>query len=514
MGSEFSRRRFLENTPKAIAIAAVSPAIIGCNCPTTAVISKGHAMNLNDYYAKFGVDEGLISKIISVGLSRGGDFCDVYFQHKIFDSVSLEDNSVNRAACNVEFGVGIRVLKGDQAGYSFTEQITAEAMKDAAATAAAIADTNSKVSPIQCKLHRTGNHYSDVMPWEAVSIDKKIPVLQKVNEKIFKADPRIIKAQIKFHNETKYILIANSNGRIAFDSQPMATIVASCTAEQNGRREQNYNYFSGRYGMELFNDRLIDELADTAVSRTVTLFDAVKPTGGQMPMVLAPGTSGILLHEAIGHGMEADYNRKGTSIFAEMTGKPVAEKFVNIIDDGTIDNCRGAINIDDEANNSKKTYLVKDGVLCSYLHDHISAAHYNVSPTGNGRRQSFRHVPFPRMRNTYMLNGPHEHEEIIKSVKKGVYAEVFSNGQVDIGAGDFTFYVKSGRLIENGKLTAPIKDVNVIGNGPKSLKDITMLGNDFKITNGGGTCGKNGQWVPVSFGLPTTKIKEITVGGA
>ncbi|MHC4159540.1 MAG: TldD/PmbA family protein, partial [Planctomycetota bacterium] len=440
--------------------------------------------------------------------------CDVFFQHHITDSIGLEDNIVNRANCKVDFGAGIRVLKGDQTGYSFTEEITKEAMLSAARTAAAIADSTKKVKPIECKSHNSSNYYPVIMPWESVSIDKKIPVLQKINDRIFSTDKRVIKANVFLGNETSYILVANSQGRVTSDYQPMVTVFANCIAEQNGHREQNFHYISGRYGMEFLNDQLIRTLADTAVQRTIALFEAVKVAGGEMALVLTPGTSGILLHEAIGHGMEADFNRKGISIFSDMIGKPVAEKFVNIIDDGTVENNRGAINIDDEGNDSQRTYLVKDGILCNYLHDHISAAYYKAPVTGNGRRQSFRFMPQPRMRNTYMLNGPHKHDEIISSVSKGIYAEVFTNGAVNIGAGDFTFYVKSGRLIEDGKLTVPVKDVNIIGNGPKSLKNIVMLGDDFQFSPGGGTCGKGGQGVPISSGLPTVKISNITVGGA
>jgi TldD protein len=243
------------------------------------------------------------------------------------------------------------------------------------------------------------------------------------------------------------------------------------------------------------------------------LFEAVKPEAGEMEVVLAPGSSGILLHEAIGHGMEADFNRKKISTFADKMNKPVAEKFVNIVDDGTIPNLRGTINVDDEGNDSQKTVLVENGILNSYLHDHISAQYYKVEPTGNGRRESFRFNPVPRMRNTFMPAGPHDPEEIIRSVKKGIYTEEFSNGQVSIGAGDFTFYVKTGYLIEDGKKTRPIKDVNVIGNGPEVLRRITMVGNDLKFDEGLWTCGKDGQGMPNQMGLPTVKVSAMTVGG-
>ncbi|MBP1678918.1 MAG: TldD protein, part of TldE/TldD proteolytic complex, partial [Bacteroidetes bacterium] len=288
---------------------------------------------------------------------------------------------------------------------------------------------------------------------------------------------------------------------------------ATVVAEKDGRRERAGWNFGGRRSLSYFTPAVVEELSKTAVARAVVLFEAVQPPAGEMPVVLGPGVTGILLHEAIGHGMEADFNRKSISIFSDKINKPVAEKFVSIVDDGTNPNVRGSINVDDEGNDSEKTFLVENGILRSYLHDRISAGHYGVKSTGSGRRQSFRFAPMPRMRNTYMLPGPHAREEIIGSVKKGLYAESFTNGQVFIGAGDFTFYVKSGNLIEDGKLTRPVKDVNIIGNGPKVLKDIVMVADDFKMDDGGWTCGKNGQGVPVSLGLPTVKVSKITVGG-
>ncbi len=308
-------------------------------------------------------------------------------------------------------------------------------------------------------------------------------------------------------------MVATSDGRIACDYQPMVQISGSCTAEQDGKRERNGYNLCARSGIEFVSPESLDRIGFEAVRRTVNLFDAVKPAAGEMPVILAAGSSGILLHEAIGHGMEADFNRKNTSIFSDKIGKRVAEKFVSIVDDGTNPHVRGSINIDDEGNDSEKTYLVRDGILESYLHDRISAKFYGVEPTGSGRRQSFRFAPMPRMRNTYMTDGPHSVEEIIKSVKNGIYVEQFTNGQVNIGAGDYTFYVKSGNLIEDGKITTPIKDVNLIGNGPDSLKKVTMVANDMKMAEGGWTCGKNGQSIPVSMGLPTIKVSSITVGG-
>ena len=466
-------------------------------------------VNLNEYYMHFGVDEKIVLDVMQTALDRGGDYCDIYFQHSIANTVGLEDNAVNRAYANVDFGVGIRVVSGDQTGYSFTEEITPQAMKLAAATAANIANRNKTVAPVELEHKTIPNYYPIKTLWDDVKIDRKIPYLQNINEKVFAKDSRII----RFSDSSSYVLIANSEGKTVCDYRPMTSLRVSCTAEQNGQRETNGYSLAARNGIEFFTPENVDRLADESVRRTIDLFEAVKPEAGEMEVVLAPGSSGILLHEAIGHGMEADFNRKNISIFADKINKPVAPEFVTIVDNGTNLNIRGSLNIDDEGNDTEETYLVQDGILTTYLHDRISAKHYKARHTGNGRRESFRYAPMPRMRNTYMLPGPHTPEEIIKSVKKGLYAETFTNGQVFIGAGDFTFYVKSGNLIEDGKLTRPVKDINIIGNGPEVLANIVMVGDDLKLAEGGWTCGKDGQGVPVSQGLPTVKVSSITVGG-
>lgn len=507
-----NRRDFLKTGAVTAAGAAILPQFLA-QCTSAPAQASGGNLTLNDYLNHFGVTQEMIQQVIAQGLSKGGDYCDVYFQHVIGNYIGLEDNAVNRAYSDVSFGVGIRVLKDDQTGYSFSEEITIEAMKSAARTAANIATSSAKVAPVAFESPKLPNYYTIKTPWEEVSINEKIPYLQKINEKVFAQDNRIIKSNVSFSDETSYVLFANSEGTLTYDYLPMGQIGVSCTAEQNGQKEQNGFNLSGRNGIEFFSPEAVNRLANEAVKRTVDLFDAVKPKAGELPVVLAAGSSGILLHEAIGHGMEADFNRKGTSIFSDKIGKKVANDFVTIVDDGTNANIRGSINVDDEGNASECTYLVENGTMNSYLHDRISAKHYGVKPTGNGRRESFRHIPLPRMRNTYMLPGPHKKDEIIETVKYGIYADTFTNGQVMIGAGDFTFYVKSGYLIEDGKLTRPIKDINIIGNGPQVLKDIEMVGDDLKMAEGGWTCGKNGQGVPVSQGLPTVKVSKITVGG-
>ncbi|MBN2088986.1 TldD/PmbA family protein [candidate division KSB1 bacterium] len=467
----------------------------------------------NHYFSRFGVDAAVIRQIMEVALSKGGDYCDLFFQQEFSNHVGLEDREVNRAYSNIDLGLGIRVLKGDQTGYSFTEDLSLKSMKLAARTAAAIANDSRKIPPQEFSTGKKGDYYALQVAWENVGIANKIGFLEKVNEMVYQKDSRIIKATLSFYDENSYILIATSDGVLQTDHQPMTGLNVSCIAEQNNRRESNYYGLSVRDDVHFFTPERLDELAHESVRYTVQLFDAVKPEPGEMEVVLAAGSSGILLHEAIGHGMEADFNRKNVSIFADKMGKRVAKDFVSIVDDGTNPHLRGSINIDDEGNPVEKTMLVENGILKSYLHNRISANFYGVKPTGNGRRESFRHPPIPRMRNTYMLPGPHKKEEIIQSVKKGILAETFSNGQVYIGAGDFTFYVKSGYLIENGQITRPIKDVNIIGNGPKVLENIVMVADDLEMAKGGWTCGKNGQGVPVSQGLPTVKVSAITVGG-
>lgn len=503
----------MEKSAKGTIAVSMVPYFLQSNLSKAFAMSPQPIMSYSEYLQHFGVSESLVREVLAAALSRGGDYADLYFEHSINNYIGLEDKEVNRAYSNVDFGVGIRVLKGDQTGYSFTEELTPKAMKLAAQTAANIANSGKSVEPAALKAHDHPNYYPIKTPWEQVGIDTKIPYLQKINDKVFALDPRVIKSRIWFMDGTRYMLFANSEGRVTYDYQPMSTIYVSCSAEQNGQKEENSFNLSGRRGIDFFTPQNVDRLASEAVRRTVELFDAIKPEAGEMPVVLAAGSSGILLHEAIGHGMEADFNRKDISIFSDKINKPVAEKFVTIVDDGTDQNIRGSINVDDEGNDTGRTYLVEDGILRSYLHDRISARHYKVEPTGSGRRESFRYAPMPRMRNTYMLPGPHKKDEIIATVKNGLYAESFTNGQVFIGAGDFTFYVKSGYLIEDGKMTKPVKDINIIGNGPQVLKDIVMVADDMKMAEGGWTCGKNGQSVPVSQGLPTVKVSKITVGG-
>lgn len=462
----------------------------------------------------FKITKSELQKVISEALKKGGNFADLYFEHTFSNSISLTDGIVNKASSVIDYGVGIRVVVGDQTGYAYVENTNLQDMLKAANTAANIAKLNdTNIKSVDITEQHFKNHYKIQKQWTDVSVAEKKIFVQKLNDRIFQLDNRVIKSNVGFSDSTSYILYFNSEGILCSDYRPMAVMHCSCTMEQNGILEKGNASEAYQKGFEFLTDELIENLAQKVVAQTSLMFNAIKPTGGEMPVVMGAGSSGILLHEAIGHAFEADFNRKGVSIFADKLGKQIADTSINVVDDGTINNFRGSINFDDEGVESQKTYIVKDGVLESYLHDRISARHYNVKPTGNGRRQSFRHSPLPRMRVTYMENGQASEADMIAEIKQGVYVDNFSNGQVQIGAGDFTFFVKTGYLIENGKLTYPIKDINIIGNGPQALADISMVGNNLKIDDGAWMCGKDGQRVPVGQGLPSVLVKKLTVGG-
>jgi TldD protein len=469
--------------------------------------------DVKNYLDHFEVSAAFLQKIISVAMSKGGDYADLFFEHRISRNIGLEDGSVNRAFSNIDFGVGVRVLKGDQTGFAYSESVNEKDLTNAALMAANIADSPGKYSTAGMDEKKPASYYPINRKWEDISVEEKVPFVQKLNDRVFDLDSSVIKVNAFMSDETSYVMFYNSEGRLTYDYRPLASLAVVCIMQKGSQIENSYVSRSFRKGFEWISDDLIEELATKVVKDTNLLFEAVKPRAGEMPVVMGAGGSGILLHEAIGHTFEADFNRKGTSIFSDKMGKKVAADFINIIDDGTLENNRGSINIDDEGNDAMKTYLVKDGVLNSYLHDRISSKFYGVDPTGNGRRQDFRNIPLPRMRATYMEAGPNTREEIFENIDYGIYVDNFSNGEVKIGAGDFTFFAKSGYLIEKGKLTRPIKDINIIGNGPQALADITMAANDYAIDNSTWTCGKDGQSVPVTCGLPSVLVKKLTVGG-
>ena len=473
-----------------------------------------HTLETHPFAALFGIDESVSAQALSEAMSRGAEFADLYFQYVRTTSLSLEDGIISSANTGIDQGVGIRAVIGDQVGYAFSESLEADEIYKAARTAAAIAEGTKNVPPQHLQGRGVDNYYAIDRDWDEVNITERLPLVQSAETMTRAMDPSIEKVSVGWMDRDERVLIVTSDGVFSTDRRPMATLYCSVTANKNGVRQSNGASVSRREGIDYFTEENIRVVCQKAVDRTMILFEAQRPPAGEMPVVLAAGASGILLHEAIGHGLEADFNRKGTSIYATMMNEKVAPDFVTIVDDGLQENDRGALNVDDEGQATACTTLIENGVLKSYLHDRISAKHYGVSPTGSGRRESFRHIPMPRMRSTYMLDGPHTRDEIIGAVDYGIIADTFTNGQVQIGAGDFTFYIKNGWLIEGGKITAPIKDVNIIGNGPEALKNVVMAAGDAVLDDGSWTCGKNGQGVPVSMGVPTMLVeKSMTVGG-
>ena len=470
-------------------------------------------MNPHTYYLDlFRVTKPQLEKITATALSHGGDYADLYFEHTTFFNLLLKDGVVSSGGFHTDYGVGIRVLKGEKTGYAYSENTEMPDMLKAAEAASSIAlgaTGNRTYRAVEDKRH---DLYPMQKNWRDNGADAYLPFLKELEKEIFSRDSRIVKVVVRMSNSVTDLMMYNSLGELTCDTRPIGSISASAVFIQDGKTENKSAARSFRTGAELIGTAMVHELADEVVRGIDARFEARRPKGGQMPVVMGAGASGILLHEAMGHAFEADFNRKGQSIFSDKMGQQVCPKGVNVVDDGTVAFNRGAGNYDDEGVPAEKTYMVKDGVLTSYLHDRISAEWYGVRPTGNGRRENFRYNPIPRMRATYMESGDADPQGIIADVKQGIYVDEFSNGQVKIGEGDFTFFVKSGYLIEDGRLTMPVKDINIIGNGPQALADILAVGNDLKIDNGTWTCGKE-QSVAVSCGMPTVLIGNLTVGG-
>ena len=503
-----SRRSFMKAGAITAAFSAAAPLFDNTWYGLTAAEAPAY------FEREFGITDAICRKALASALAKGGDYADLYFEHTISNYLTLEDGKVNRAYSDVSLGVGIRTVKGNQVGYGYTQELVEKSMLAAAATAATIASGAAKSPARDYVRLKTADYYPLKTLFTAVPIEPKLKLVQSVNDRCFALSKFVIKVNAQYHDQQKRILIVTSDGLKAEDLQPRTYVYAGVVAEKDGRRERSGWNFGGRRGFAFFTPAIVEETAKTAVDRTLVLFDAVQPPAGEMPVVLGSGITGVLLHEAIGHGMEADFNRKKISTYSTMLGKKVAEPFVTIVDDGTRPNLLGSINVDDEGTPGQKTVLVDKGILTSYLHDRISAGFYGVKPTGNGRRQDYQNYPVPRMRNTYMEPGPATPEDVIRAAGKGIFVEDVSNGQVKIGEGDFAFFVSQGRLIENGKLGAPIKDVNIMGNGPRMLANVTMVANNFKFHEGGtGSCGKSGQSAPVGFGQPTILVKSLTVGG-
>ena len=466
---------------------------------------------------KFSISEDQLRSLVSAGLSGGGDWCDLYFEDTSYNDLLLRDGEVSSGGHHIDYGCGIRVLKGDKTGYAYAESTDYPSLLSAAKAAASIASFSSGEqkafsSSKTCTNAQSANFYPMQEDWRSTSAARFVPFLKKLDSEIRRRDQRVIKVIAILSYSVSDVMMYNSLGELCCDSRPLGSVSVQTIFNHNGQTENSSVSRSLRMGAEMISDAVLEDLASRAVKGMDERFEARRPKGGQMPVVMGAGASGILLHEAMGHAFEADFNRKGQSIFSGKMGERICPQGINIIDDGTLPASRGACNFDDEGVPGQKTYMVTDGVLTSYLHDRISADYFGVAPTGNGRRESFRYNPIPRMRATYMESGTARLEDIIASVKNGIYVDQFANGQVKIGEGDFTFYVKSGALIENGRLTMPVKDINIIGNGPQALADIEAVADDLKIDEGTWTCGKE-QSVSVSCGIPSVLIKNLTVGG-
>jgi len=505
------RRDFLGTVAAGSAIITMPGFLSGCGVQTATAIAS--ATPENPFMEWFGVDQAVVARVMSELTSRGADTADLYFQHTRNNSLTLEDGIVSSANSGIQQGVGLRVVIGEQTGYAFTEDLTMQSMLAAARTASAIASGSQVVAPQSFNPLETGDLYTTTVPWADVGVAQKLPVMKFIEQQAKSKDAAIEKVAVYWRDGDERVMIATLDGKLVTDHRPMARVTVVVTAKKGDETQTGYANIAAREEFSWFSEERLSKMVVEAVDRTMIQFEAKRPPAGEMPVILAAGASGILLHEAIGHGMEADFNRKGTSIYSDMMGKKVAESFVTVVDQADIPRERGALNYDDEGNKAGRTVMVENGILKSYLHDQISAKQYDIKPTGSGRRQSYQYAPMPRMTCTFMEDGPHSRDEIIAAVDHGIICETYTNGQVQIGAGDFTFYVKNGWLVEGGKITAPIKDVNIIGNGPESLKRITMVANDARLDTGGWTCGKNGQSVPVSQGIPTVLVSKMTVGG-
>ena len=468
--------------------------------------------NISYYLNLFQVTERQMQTLVATALSHGGDYSDLYFEHTTFFNLLLKDGVVSSGGFHIDYGVGIRVLKGEKTGYAYSENTEMADMLRAAEAASAIASGTTGTMHYCPVEDRRLDLYPMQKNWRDIGADVFLPFLKDLERAVSEKDERIVKVVIRLSDSVTDVLMYNSLEETTYETRPLGSVTVSAVFQQDGKSENRTASRSFRYGAEMIGEGLIRELADDIVRGIDDRFEARRPKGGQMKVVMGAGASGILLHEAMGHAFEADFNRKGQSIFSDRMGKKICPANVNVVDDGTLAGNRGAGNYDDEGVPGEKTYMVKDGILTSYLHDRISASRYGVKPTGNGRRENFRYNPIPRMRSTYMESGDSDPAAIIADVAQGIYVDEFSNGQVKIGEGDFTFFVKSGYLIEDGRLTMPVKDINIIGNGPQALGDILAVGNDLKIDNGTWTCGKE-QSVTVSCGMPTILVNNLTVGG-
>jgi TldD protein len=461
------------------------------------------------------IDPTLAERVLAEALATGGDHADVFFEYRAFGGLGFEEGILKSASRGVDLGAGVRVVKGDATGYAYVEDLSPEALLDAARTARAIAEGSGVTREVRIAPRVLPTRYA----LEALSLDRpgaeKRHLLERADHAARRHDPRITRVEASLAEELREILIATSDGTFVHDRQPMIRMNVRATAEADGKRQSGTSGGGGRVDLAYFlqQGKKPEDHGREAARIALAMLDAVDAPAGELPVVLAPGDSGILLHEAVGHGLEADFNRRKTSNYADRVGQSVASPLVSVVDDPTLPNGRGSINVDDEGHAPARVTLIEGGTLTGYLQDQVSARHFSGARAGSGRRESFRHAPMPRMSNTILLGGPHDPEEIIRATKFGVYAKRFSGGQVNIANGDFVFSLTESYLIEDGKLTAPLKGVNLIGNGPEAMSRVDMLGADLELSDGIWTCGKDGQSVPVGVGCPTVRLSHITVGG-
>ncbi|HEX4939028.1 MAG TPA: metalloprotease TldD [Candidatus Kapabacteria bacterium] len=458
------------------------------------------------------LDTPRLTRVLEQMLARGADYADLYFQRGVSESWSLEESEVKDGSYSVSGGVGVRALSQEKCGFSYSDQIELNAIEQASQAAASVAQGQGGV--IQTIAPRqTPALYVGTNPLDTLSRDQKVQLLQQVDQLARQADPRVIDVSVTLAASFQTILVLASDGTLAADVRPLVRLSVSVILQHNGRRERGSCGGGGRCGYELFDADTLSFYAREAVRMAQVNLEAEAAPAGTMPVVVGAGWPGVLLHEAVGHGLEGDFNRKGTSNYSGRIGTPVASPLCTIVDDGTLPNLRGSLSVDDEGTPTHCTTLVEKGVLRAYLQDKLNARLMGHPLTGNGRRESYAHLPMPRMTNTYLLAGQDDPADIIRSVKKGLYAVNFGGGQVDITSGKFTFAASEAYLIEDGKITRPVKGATLIGNGPEALSKVSMLGHDLALDRGVGTCGKEGQSVPVGVGQPTLKVDELTVGG-
>jgi TldD protein len=464
---------------------------------------------------KFNITDRDLESYLSEALSSGGDYADLYFEYVSTSAISIDESIVKSATQGVTLGVGIRVIAGERTGYAYADDLSPEKIRKAARVAACIASGPSQVEKSGLEEGSKRDLYPVLVAPGDTSLAERVELVKRADKAARAADPRIFQVQATYADNLRHVLVATSDGVLNYDRQPLARMGVAVLARQGqGVPQRGYSGGGGRVGLEFFlNDKTPEHFAQQAVRQALIQLEAVPAPAGEMTVVLGPGWPGILLHEAVGHGLEADFNRKGVSAFSDRIGQQVASPLCTVIDDGSINSRRGSLNVDDEGNPTQQNVLIENGVLRGYLQDKLSSRIMRSTPTGSGRRESYQHIPMPRMTNTFMLSGESDPEEIIRSVPKGLYCANFGGGQVDITSGNFVFSASESYLIEDGKLTTPVRGATLIGNGPEALKYVSMVGNDLKLDEGIGVCGKEGQSVPVGVGIPTIKLDRMTVGG-